>query len=695
MTIAPPPQAASTSVAVHQLGGLFNALGEAAIVVAADGTVAYANQRTLQLCNDGEIPTTLDAWLRCEDGPIVPGGDGRVRLQDAPDKQWRAHSTAIDWPGPGAQWIVLHADGPPTSLRDALDIERDFLPVLLAQLQVGLLACDAEGRIVVHNHLIRRTDSTPELQLTLDDWTRGFTFFERDGRTPMSPHDAPLSKALRGEEVRNYEYAVLTREGQLRFRRANGQLVTDADGRKLGAVVALHDITEQRRAEEELRRRALQDPLTGLPNRALLMDRLQQAIARAPRNGQIALLFVDLDHFKVVNDGLGHSVGDALLVVVGRRLEAALRPGDTITRLGGDEFIILCDGIASPEEIMQIADRLRGAIALPVQIEDYDVRTTASIGIAIGQKGDEPAEVLLRDADTAMYLAKERGRDRYEIFGEALRARAVQRMEAHRTLVRALEEDRLRVYYQPIVESRSGTIVGVEALMRHLDPLRGICGPGELIPVAEETGLVTQIDLFVLNEALRMLSHWRREHRMTHLYVTCNLSARTLNHVDLDQMINDLLLRHEVPATSLHLELTETALITATPATLHQLARLLDRGMKIGVDDFGTGYSSLTYLRDFPVSFLKIDRSFVSDIGSTKSMTAIVDAAIRMAHALNLTVTAEGVEELAQVTILRQLGCDQLQGFLFSRSVSSEHVEELFSRRSLLESAGPIAVNTT
>ncbi len=501
----------------------------------------------------------------------------------------------------------------------------------------------------------------------------------------MSPHDAPLAKALRGEEVRNYEYSVLTRDGQLRFRRANGQLVTDPAGKKLGAVVALHDITDQRRAEEELRRRALQDPLTGLPNRALLMDRLQQAIARAPRNGHVALLFIDLDHFKVVNDGLGHSVGDALLVVVGRRLEAALRPGDTIARLGGDEFIVLCDGVSSVEEIMQITDRLRAAIALPVQIEDYDVRTSASIGIALTHKGTEPAEVLLRDADTAMYLAKERGRDRYEIFGEALRARAVQRMEAHRTLVRALEERRLRVFYQPIVESRTGVIVGVEALMRYSDPQRGICGPGELIPVAEETGLISQIDLFVLDEALRNLRRWREDHGLTCLYATCNLSARTLNRLDLDDLISSALERHQVPATALYLELTETALITATPATLHQLARLLDRGMKIGVDDFGTGYSSLTYLRDFPVSFLKIDRSFVSDIGTTKSMTAIVDAAIRMAHALNLTVTAEGVEETAQVAILRQLGCDQLQGYLLSRPVAAADLEKLLLRRNLLD----------
>lgn len=689
-------EGATTTVAVHQLGALFDLLGEAAVIVTAEGTLAFANQRALGLSTAGSMPRTLDEWLAMTDGPLEIGATMRCRMVGHPsqDATWTAHATAIDWPAAGSMWLVVRGETPTNTLREVLNVERDFLPVLLAQLQVGLLACDADGRIVVYNHLIRRTDSTPELQQTLDDWTRGFTFFERDGRTPMSPHDAPLSKALRGEEVRNYEYAVLTRDGQLRFRRANGQLVSDPSGKKLGAVVALHDITEQRRAEEELRRRALQDPLTGLPNRALLMDRLQQAILRAPRNGQIALLFVDLDHFKVVNDGLGHSIGDALLVVVGRRLEAALRPGDTIARLGGDEFIILCDGVSSVEEVVQITERLRAAIALPVQIEEYDVRTTASIGIALGQKGDEPAEVLLRDADTAMYLAKERGRDRYEIFGEALRARAVQRMEAHRTLVRALEERRLKVYYQPIVESQSGCIVGFEALMRYLDPQRGICGPGELIPVAEETGLISQIDLYVLDEALRNLRRWREEKGETRLYATCNLSARTLNRPDLDQLINDALMRHQVPATALHLELTETALITATPATLHQLARLLDRGMKIGVDDFGTGYSSLTYLRDFPVSFLKIDRSFVSDIGTTKSMTAIVDAAIRMAHALNLTVTAEGVEEMSQVTILRQLGCDQLQGYFMSRPVAAADVEKLFARRSLLEPDALVAITS-
>jgi EAL domain-containing protein (putative c-di-GMP-specific phosphodiesterase class I) len=290
---------------------------------------------------------------------------------------------------------------------------------------------------------------------------------------------------------------------------------------------------------------------------------------------------------------------------------------------------------------------------------------------------------MLRDADTAMYLAKDLGRDRHEVFGEALRARAVRRMEAQRSLERAVEEGRLRVYYQPIVLAATGRLVGVEALARYEDPEHGVVSPVEFVPIAEATGMIARIDAWVLDRSLAQLRAWGEAHPRARPYVACNLSGRTLARGDLDALVDEALARHGLAAERLCLEMTESTLITATAELRAQLLRIKHRGTRLGLDDFGTGYSSLTYLRELPVSFLKIDRSFVRDLSTDPGARAIVEAVVRLAHALGLTVTAEGVEEDAHPELLRAIGCDQLQGYYYSRPVPPEGLTELLRQAAI------------
>ncbi|MEZ4417686.1 MAG: EAL domain-containing protein [Gemmatimonadota bacterium] len=549
--------------------------------------------------------------------------------------------------------------------------ERNYLRSLVEQIEVGIVACDADGTIAFYNGAFEEQHEIP-LGRHAEEWIHSFTFYDVDGVTPLPAEQAPLARAFRGDSVRNYEYTVLGKGGELRYRRANGTQLRDGTGQVLGAVVALHDITDQRRAEEALRRQALHDPLTGLPNRALLLDRLGNALARARRNqDNIALLFLDLDNFKVVNDGLGHSVGDRLLVTLAARLEEFLRVGDTVARLGGDEFVVLCESVQDLDEVEGIVSRLRAVLSSPVLIDGNEVHPTVSVGIAWASAADTP-ETLLRDADTAMYVAKEAGRNRHAVFDEQLRQRAVRRMEAETLLVRALENDALRILFQPIIDVHTGSLVGAEALVRCLDPDLGLVAPSEFIPVAESMGLVTHIDEWMLDQACAHARLWADEWPESRLFVSCNVSARLIDHDDLTGMVERALNRHGLDAERLWLEMTETTFIRASAQTRAGLERILERGTAVGIDDFGTGYSSLTYLRDLPVSFLKIDRTFVAGLGERQGDTAIVEAVVRLAHALGLSVTAEGVETREQAERLRHLGCDHVQGYHYAGPLTGE-----------------------
>jgi diguanylate cyclase (GGDEF)-like protein/PAS domain S-box-containing protein len=435
------------------------------------------------------------------------------------------------------------------------------------------------------------------------------------------------------------------------------------------------------RSQAQLAHQALHDPLTGLPNRTLFLDRLGHVLARRRPPGEaVAVLFVDLDRFKVVNDSLGHAAGDQLLVALAERLRHALRPADTVARFGGDEFTILCESVADAAQAAAIAARVGELIAQPFAIEgEDDVVLTASVGISLSAGGpdtgaDRP-ETMLRDADAAMYRAKERGRARHELFDEQMRAGAVQRLQLEQWLRRAIERDELRVHFQPEVRLADGRVEAVEALLRWQHPERGLLLPADFLALAEETGLIVPVGAWVLTEACRWAA------RLTGAGpggsspgVWVNLSARQLAMPDLTGTVAEALAGAGIAPDRLCLEITESALMEDAEATLATLRSLKDLGVGLAVDDFGTGYSSLSYLRRFPVDFIKVDRSFVDGLGHDPEDTAIVAAVVGLAHSLGLVPVAEGIETAGQLAELRRLGCELGQGHLFAPPVPGEEL---------------------
>ena len=457
----------------------------------------------------------------------------------------------------------------------------------------------------------------------------------------------------------------------------------DGDGRIEFVSSVTRDISERKAFEQRLEYQATHDPLTGLPNRTLFLDRLELALARRRRsNRPVAVLFCDVDHFKVVNDSLGHGAGDRLLVALAERLRDALRPGDTVARFGGDEFVILCDELVTEHDAVAIAERANRAVHEPLKVESTEVFAAMSIGIAFAGPDTEP-EVMIRDADAAMYLAKERGRARYEIYDERMRSTLVERLDIETALRRALTRKELRVVYQPTINLESGLIVGVEALLRWEHPERGLLIPSEFIDVAEETGLIVPIGMWVVEQACRQAQRWHSEQpEGERLFVSVNLSGRQLDTAALIDNVADVLDRTGIDPNLLGLEITESVVMRDPEASTTALRALKDLGVRLAVDDFGTGYSSLAYLRRFPVELLKVDRAFVDGLDAETGDAedrAIVAAVVSLAHTLGMKAIAEGVETAEQLRELRELGCDMAQGFLIAKPLTPPALDELLA----------------
>ncbi len=460
---------------------------------------------------------------------------------------------------------------------------------------------------------------------------------------------------------------------------AERPVAIDAAILSVAAQVGTHlgRVVERSRARDELAHHALHDALTGLPNRALLFDRLALALARERRReGMTGVLFIDLDRFKVVNDSAGHPAGDAVLTEAARRLETGMRTGDTIARIGGDEFVVLCEDLANEREALELADRLQLLLVPPFDLGvEQEYLVTASIGIAVSASGDTDAEGMLRDADVAMYRAKDLGGARHDLFNEQTRERVLTRLRTERALVRALERDELSLHYQPIVSLGEGTLEGVEALIRWEDPEHGTRSPDEFIPIAEESALILRVGEWVLGEACRQAARWRAElGDDAPLPVNVNLAARHVGADELPDVVASALAAAGLDPGDLALEVTETALIDQVDVAARNLQRLRAMGVRVLLDDFGTGYSSLSYLQRFPIDALKIDRSFIAALGERPAAAEIVKAIVGMGHSLGLKVVAEGIETDDQALDSARLGCDSAQGYLFARPAPADTI---------------------
>ncbi len=476
------------------------------------------------------------------------------------------------------------------------------------------------------------------------------------------------------------EHRMRHADGSYRWVLSRGVAIRDGDGKATRMAGSMSNITDRKAAEEQLVHHALHDALTGLPNRALFLDRLTLSLKRTDREPthRCGVLFLDLDRFKVVNDGFNHTIGDQLLVEAARRLAASLRPGDTVARFGGDEFTILVENVETTEEAAEIAIRAQAALHAPFQIDGRDIIITASIGIALSEADSRPAE-LLRNADIAMYDAKREGTSGVAIFSANMHRRVVNQLRLETELRDAIEAERMRVFYQPIVDLGSGQLRGFEALARWPVDKPSV-PPSEFIPIAEETGLIRSLGRLVLNEACVRLADWQNRGIVDEgITVSVNVSGRQLVEPELTTDVSSALESSGLPPKALRLEITESSILH-DPARIPVLLDRLERtGVRAQIDDFGTGYSSLSFLRRFPGDAIKIDRSFVASIHQQDGSEEIVRAIVGLAHSLNLGSIAEGVESRDQLTALHTLGCEYAQGFLFSKPLPADELEPVIA----------------
>jgi diguanylate cyclase (GGDEF)-like protein len=473
------------------------------------------------------------------------------------------------------------------------------------------------------------------------------------------------------------QYRIVRPDGVMRWVRACGYPVEDSNGVVYRVAGTIEDITERRELEDRLHYQAHFDSLTGLPNRVLFFDRLAQALARAQRaSHKVAVLFVDIDRFKVINDTLGHGTGDQLLKRAAECLARSVRAEDTVARLAGDEFAIVLPRVERPEDAALVAEKVLSLLAEPFDIDGQEVLVTGSIGVAISTVDGSDTEALVKNADTAMFRAKNAGRNAYEFYTAEMNDRALEQLEMERRLRRALERNEFVLHFQPKTQVSTGEITGCEALLRWIGPDGKLVPPAEFVRLLEETGLIMRVGEWVIRSACKQIADWRRAN-VAAVPIAVNLSAKQFNHRSLAAVVESALRDYDVDGSMLEVELTESAAMQNPDDAIVTLGKLKALRVQIAIDDFGTGYSSLSYLKRLPIDVLKIDRSFVTGLPNNENDASITKAIIMMAHSLGLKVVAEGVEQRQQLRFLAENGCDDAQGYLFSRPVSASDMARM------------------
>jgi diguanylate cyclase (GGDEF)-like protein/PAS domain S-box-containing protein len=555
--------------------------------------------------------------------------------------------------------------------RQRLQESEEFFRLTFNQAAVGIALIAADGRLLRVNRKMSQILGYSEVELLQ-------RFFQQMTCEDDLPDELVLIKRLKAGEIGDYqrEKRLLRRDGAQVWVSVNVSMMRDANGNQR-FISVVKDISRRKQAEEALVRLASHDALTGLPNRLLLQDRLAQAIVQAHRSGtEVAVMFIDLDRFKHVNDSLGHDAGDQMIVEIARRLAASLRESDTVARQGGDEFVVVLPALAGAQDASMVAEKLLENLSQPLVLCGQEVFPTGSIGLAMYPHDGADSATLLKSADNAMYRSKGKGGNHYSFYVPDMGAQAYHHLRMEGALQRALQRDEFLLHYQPVVDIGSGAVSGVEALLRWQPHGGPMVQPSDFIPLAEETGLIVPIGEWVLATAMAQQVTWRRQ-GLPPVRVSVNLSARQFLGQDVARQVAALLARTGCDPRYLTLEITESVLMENPAAAAETMARLAAMGVQLAIDDFGTGYSSLASLKRFPIHSLKIDRSFVSDLTRDADDAAIVNAVIALAHSMKLNVIAEGVETAEQLAFLSERGCDQMQGYCFSRPVEPQGIEAL------------------
>jgi diguanylate cyclase (GGDEF)-like protein/PAS domain S-box-containing protein len=562
------------------------------------------------------------------------------------------------------------------TIADALFVEKERAEVTLNSIGDAVLSTDIKGNVTYLNAVAECMTGWSRAEATGRPLAEVFNII--DGTT-REPSDNPMSLAVRQNKTVSLtaNCILIRRDGYESPIEDSAAPIHDRSGHITGAVIVFHDVSAARQMSLQLSHLAQHDSLTDLPNRMLLNDRLQQAITMAKRHGyRIAVLFMDLDRFKHINDSLGHVVGDQLLQAVASRLERCVRESDTVGRQGGDEFVVVLSELEAAENAGISAAKLLAALTLPYHIGQHDVIVPVSIGVSIYPDDGDSAEALIRNADTAMYHAKENGRNNYQFFKQEMNIRASERQFIESGLRVALERNEFSLHYQPKIDLSTGAVTGVEALLRWKHPERGFIPPAQFIPIAEDTGLILPIGNWVLREACKQSRAWL-DAGFAPMPMAVNISAVEFRSKDFLESVRGILHESKLDPHCLELELTESVLMKHAESTVTMLKALKEIGVQLTVDDFGTGYSSLSYLRQFPVDSLKVDQSFVHEISSHKDDAAIVSAVISMGNSLKKRVIAEGVETREQLDFLTAEGCEEAQGYYFNRPMVADQFAKL------------------